>query len=148
MEPILQKRTKIVATVGPASRDPAILRSLLVCGANVLRLNFSHGTPSEHAQVIATARKIAAELGLHVALLQDLPGPKVRTGLLTDGLASVQLERGAPFVITTDDVPGTAQRVSTTYRDLPADVAVGKRLYLQDGTISLIVVSKSATEIE
>ncbi len=85
METTLQKRTKIVATVGPASRDPAILRSLFLSGANVLRLNFSHGTPDEHAVVIANARAISKELGIHTALLQDLPGPKVRTGPLADG---------------------------------------------------------------
>ncbi|MGC1380104.1 MAG: pyruvate kinase [Candidatus Baltobacteraceae bacterium] len=148
MEPILEKRTKIVATVGPASSDPAILRSLFVCGANVLRLNFSHGTPDEHAAVIRNARKISAELGIHTAILQDLPGPKVRTGLLADGLASVYLERGARFAITTEPIAGTAERVSTTYRDLPADVAIGTRLYLQDGQIALQILGKSATEIE
>jgi pyruvate kinase len=148
MEPILQKRTKIVATVGPASCDPAILRSLFICGANVLRLNFSHGAPQEHARVIASARKIAAELRIAAAILQDLPGPKVRTGRLADGAASVQLERGAPFVITTEHVEGTSERVSTTYADLPADVAIGKRLYLQDGQIALLIVGTSATEIE
>jgi pyruvate kinase len=148
MEPILQKRTKIVATVGPASRDPAILRSLFISGANVLRVNFSHGTPEEHARVIASAREISAELGIHTAVLQDLPGPKVRTGLLAEGRASVRLERGARFVITTEPVAGTAERVSTSYRDLPSDVAIGKRLYLQDGQIALLVVGKNATEIE
>jgi pyruvate kinase len=148
VEPILQKRTKIVATVGPASSDPAILRSLFISGANVLRLNFSHGVPEEHARVIASAREISAQLGIHTAILQDLPGPKVRTGRLADGAASVRLERGAQFVITTEDVAGTAHRVSTTYRDLPADVAIGKHLFLQDGQIALLIVGKSATEIE
>jgi pyruvate kinase len=148
MEPLLQKRTKIVATVGPASRDPAILRSLFLSGANVLRVNFSHGTPDEHAEVIASARAISAELGIHTAILQDLPGPKVRTGPLADGRSSVRLERGARFVITSEEVPGTAERVSTSYRDLPADVAIGKRLYLQDGQIALLVVGKTAIEIE
>ena len=148
MESILQKRTKIVATVGPASRDAAILRSLFVSGANVLRLNFSHGTFDEHAQVIAAAREISAELGIYTAILQDLPGPKVRTGALAGGLPSVRLERGARFVITSEPVAGTPQRVSTTYRDLAADVAIGKRLYLQDGQIALLIVGKSATEID
>ena len=148
MEAILQKRTKIVATVGPASRDPAILRSLFVCGANVLRVNFSHGAPEEHAQVIAAARAISAELGIHTAILQDLPGPKVRTGALADGLRSVRLDHGARFTITTEPVAGTAERVSTNYRDLPADVALGNRIYLQDGQIALVVIGKSATEIE
>jgi len=148
IESILQKRTKIVATVGPASRDPAILRSLFVSGANVLRLNFSHGEPEEHAAVIASARKISSELGIHTAVLQDLPGPKVRTGPLADGAASVRLERGASFVITSEPVAGNAQRVSTNYRDLPADVAIGKRLYLQDGQIALLIVGKTANEIQ
>jgi pyruvate kinase len=148
MEPILQKRTKIVATVGPASRDPAILRSLFVSGANVLRLNFSHGTPDEHREVIEAARAISAELGIHTALLQDLPGPKVRTGMLEGGVPSVRLQRGERFTITSEPVAGTAARVSTTYRDLPADVAIGKRVYLQDGQIALLVVGKNATEIE
>lgn len=148
MEPILQKRTKIVATVGPASRDPAILRSLFICGANVLRLNFSHGTPDEHAEVMTNAREISAKLGIHTAVLQDLPGPKVRTGPLADGLATVRLERGARFVITAEPAAGTAERVSSTYADLPADVAIGRRLYLQDGNIALLIVGKSATEIE
>ncbi len=148
MEPILQKRTKIVATVGPASREPAILRSLFVSGANVLRLNFSHGEPEEHATVIDAARKVSAELGIHTALLQDLPGPKVRTGPLAGGVKSVRLERGARFVITSEAVAGTAERVGTTYRDLATDVAIGKRIYLQDGQIALLVVGKNATEIE
>ncbi len=148
MESVLQKRTKIVATVGPASRDPAILRSLFVSGANVLRLNFSHGTPDEHGRVIESARTIADELGIHTALLQDLPGPKVRTGPLAGGAGSVRLERGSRFVITSEAVDGTKDRVSTTYRDLPADVAIGKHLYLQDGQIALLIVGKSATEIE
>jgi pyruvate kinase len=148
VEPIIQKRTKIVATIGPASRDPAIMRSLFVSGANVLRLNFSHGTPDEHAEVIRSARAISAELGIHSALLQDLPGPKVRTGRLAEGLASVHLERGAHFIVTVEDVAGTQERVSTSYRNLPADVAIGNRLYLQDGQITLRIVAKSKTQIE
>jgi pyruvate kinase len=148
MEAILQKRTKIVATVGPASRDRAILRSLFISGANVLRLNFSHGTPEEHAQVLRDARELSGELGIHTAVLQDLPGPKVRTGPLADGAGSVRLERGARFVITTEKVGGTKEQVSTSYRDLPADVSIGKRLYLQDGQIALLIVDKSATQIE
>jgi pyruvate kinase len=148
MEAILQKRTKIIATVGPASRDPAILRSLFVCGTNVLRLNFSHGTPEEHASVVRAAREISAELGIHTALLQDLPGPKVRTGLLAGNAPSVRLERGARFIITTEQVLGTADRAATSYRDLPRDVEVGKRIYLQDGQIALRILGKSAEDIE
>jgi pyruvate kinase len=147
VEPVLLKRTKIVATVGPASHDPAILRSLLVSGANVLRLNFSHGTPDEHATVIASARATSKELGLHIAILQDLPGPKVRTGPLSDGVAAVRLERGATFVLTTRAVVGSKDAVSVSYPDLPSDVAIGKRIYLQDGQIALRIADKNATDI-
>ena len=148
IESILQKRTKIVATVGPASRDPAILRSLFVSGANVLRLNFSHGTPEEHAEVIASARAISAELGIHTAILQDLPGPKVRTGPLADGLHRSDWNAARVSSLRSEPVAGTAERVSTSYRDLAADVAIGKRLYLQDGQIALLIVGKNATDIE
>jgi pyruvate kinase len=148
MEQILQKRTKIVATIGPASRDPHVMRSLFVSGANVIRLNFSHGTPDDHAEVIATARRIANELDIHIAILQDLPGPKVRTGKLRDGLATVRLERGKPFVLTTKDVEGDDTHISVQYKDLPNDVAVGNRIYLQDGQITLRINGKTATDID
>jgi len=148
MEQLLQKRTKIVATIGPASRERNVMRSLFASGTNVARLNFSHGTPQDHAEVIAIVRDIAKELDIHIAILQDLPGPKVRTGKLRDDLASVRLESGSPFVLTTDDVPGDSARISVQYKDLPNDVAVGNRIYLQDGQITLRITGKTATEIE
>jgi pyruvate kinase len=148
MDTVVQKRTKIVATIGPASRDPQTIRSLFLAGANVLRLNFSHGKPEEHAEVIRHARAISRELDIHTAILQDLPGPKVRTGPLRDGVPSIRLERGERFVITSEDVEGTAECVGTTYRDLPADVEIGKRIYLQDGQIAVRVIGKSATDVE
>jgi pyruvate kinase len=141
------KRTKIVATVGPASRDEAILRALLTSGANVLRLNFSHGTPQDHGEIIKSARSLAARLGIFIAILQDLPGPKVRTGELAGGAASVLLERGASFSLTSEHVAGSKDRVSVSYTGLPNDVAVGNRIYLQDGQIALRITAKSATEI-
>ena len=143
----MQKRTKIVATLGPASRHPDIIRSLVIEGANVFRLNFSHGSPQEHGENIENIRKVAADLDRHIAILQDLPGPKVRTGKFEDGVTSVRLERGAPFVLTTQDVLGNAERVSVSYRDLPGDVAAGNRIYLQDGAITLRIQEKSATDI-
>ncbi|MDP9111041.1 MAG: pyruvate kinase, partial [Candidatus Eremiobacteraeota bacterium] len=147
METLLQKRTKIVATIGPASRDPAIMRSLFIAGANVLRLNFSHGTPDEHAEVIRNARAISEELGVHTAILQDLPGPKVRTGKFEDGIASLHLQRGDKLVLTTEDVPGNAARIAVGYKDLPRDVSIGNRIYLQDGSITLRITGKTATDI-
>jgi pyruvate kinase len=135
------KRTKIVATIGPASRDPAMLRSFFLAGVNVVRLNFSHGTHDEHAATIAEVRRIARELDVHVALLQDLPGPKVRTGPFADGISSVRLETGAPFTLTTEDQAGDARHVSASYEGLARDVEVGKRIYLADGSIALRVTA-------
>ena len=133
------KRTKIVATVGPASRDPATLRALFLAGVNVVRLNFSHGTYDEHAATIADVRKVSRELGLYVAILQDLPGPKVRTGGFAEGTDSVTLVNGAPFALTTKDGPGDANGVSVSYEGLARDVEVGTRVYLADGAIALRV---------
>jgi pyruvate kinase len=142
-----RKHTKIVATVGPASRDPETLRALFLEGVNVARLNFSHGTYEEHAAVIADVRRISRELGLHVAILQDLPGPKVRTGTFGDGVSSIHLERGAPFTLTTEQVPGDGRHVSVSYAGLAKDVEVGKRVYLADGTIALRVNEIAGPEI-
>jgi pyruvate kinase len=141
------KRTKIVATVGPASRDPAMLRALFLAGVNVVRLNFSHGTHEEHAATIADVRRVARELGLHVAVLQDLPGPKVRTGAFADGSASVRLESGKPFTLTTEQVPGDAEHVSVSYAGLARDVEVGKRVYLADGSIALRVTAVEGANV-
>ena len=113
--PLAKKRTKIVATIGPASRDPAMMRELFLSGVNVVRLNFSHGTHDEHRAVIEDVRRVSAELGIHVAVLQDLPGPKVRTGPLAAGLSSVILREGQKFTLTTAQVDGTEDRVAVSY---------------------------------
>ena len=143
-----RKRTKIVATIGPASRDPHILRAIVVGGANVMRLNFSHGTHEEHGRTIEDIRMVAADLGVHVAVLQDLPGPKVRTGPLPEGCESVRLERGAAFTLVTHAADGSDREVSVTYPGLPQDVEEGKRLYLADGSIALRITSTSLDRIE
>jgi pyruvate kinase len=140
------KRTKIVATVGPASRDPKILRDMFLAGVNVVRLNFSHGTHDEHASVIADVRRVAAELGAHIAILQDLPGPKVRTGPL-NGVPSIRLEAGMPFTLTTRPVVGSNSTVSVTYPRLPHDVEAGKTIYLQDGAIRLRIEETTDDEV-
>ena len=118
-----------------------MLRSLFLAGVNVVRLNFSHGTYDEHAQTIADVRRITRELQLHVAILQDLPGPKVRTGGFSNGTASVLLEPGASFTLTTEQVPGDREHVSVSYPGLAHDVEVGKRIYLADGSIALRVLA-------
>jgi pyruvate kinase len=107
------RRTKIVATIGPASRDPRVLERLVRAGVNVLRLNFSHGSHEEHAQVVKAARNIEARLGQPLALLQDLSGPKIRTGRVAGG--EIELRDGARLAITTDEsVEGTPELISTT----------------------------------
>ncbi|MBV8602278.1 MAG: pyruvate kinase [Candidatus Eremiobacteraeota bacterium] len=136
----------MVATVGPASRDPQILREMFRSGVNVVRLNFSHGTHDEHRAVIEDVRRTARELDLHIAILQDLPGPKVRTGPL-NGSPSVRLENGAPFTLTTRQEPGSAACVSVSYRELPRDVEAGKSIYLQDGAIALRIDEVTADEV-
>ena len=141
------KRTKIVATIGPASRDPQVLRGLIDLGVDIMRLNFSHGTHAEHAATIADIRRIAGEAGVHVAILQDLPGPKVRTGELAADRPSITLRNGAPFTLTTVPVAGTDERVSVSYAGLAADVEVGKQIYLADGTLVLRILEIAGTEI-
>jgi pyruvate kinase len=137
---ITMRRTKIVATVGPASRDPRMLERLIRAGVNVFRLNFSHGTHEEHLAVVRAARDLGASLHRPVALLQDLSGPKIRTGRVRGN--GVELARGARVAITTDTgVEGTADLISTTYEALPRDVRAGDQILLDDGNLELRVVS-------
>jgi pyruvate kinase len=143
-----RKRTKIVATIGPASRDRATLRALVDAGLNVARLYFSHGTHEEHGATIADVRAVSREAGIPIAILQDLPGPKVRTGTLAGGVPFVPLENGSSFELTTYDVPGTNRGVSASYPGLARDVEVGKLLYLADGAIALRILSKTDDRIE
>ena len=142
------KRTKIVATIGPASRSPETLRALVDAGLNVARLNFSHGTHESHGATIADIRGVAATSGASIAILQDLPGPKVRTGLHAPGVESVPLLRGAAFALVTDEALGSVDGVSVSYAALPRDVEVGKRIYLADGAIALRILDKSDDRID
>lgn len=130
-------KTKIVCTIGPASQSEDRLRALLQAGVDVVRLNFSHGTHEEHAQVIARVRHLARQLQLPIAILQDLAGPKVRIGTFVDG--SVTLQEGEPFTLTTRSVIGSVQEVSVSYLDLPQEVKSGDTLLLADGAVALEV---------
>lgn len=140
------RRTKIVATLGPSSNTPDKIRRLIKAGLNVARLNFSHGTHESHAHHIALVRRIARELGQPVAILQDLQGPKIRTGELTNN-QPVELAAGEQFILTTDECLGTARRVSTTYEYLPADVRAGDRILLSDGLIELRVLTTNGNDV-
>jgi pyruvate kinase len=134
------RKTKIVCTIGPASRSRENLEALVLAGMDVARLNFSHGKREEHATVIQDLREISARLGRPVAILQDLCGPKIRTGALQGG-AAVELVTGAEIVVTIEPVVGNASLISTTYAHLPADVSPGNRILLADGAMELEVLS-------
>ncbi|NPV66046.1 MAG: pyruvate kinase [Anaerolineae bacterium] len=140
------RATKIVATLGPAVDSYESIVRLIQAGMNVARLNFSHGDHAEHARRIELVRRAAAELGQPVAILQDLAGPKMRTGEHLHDEPLV-LKAGQQFTLTTDDVLGTSERVSTTYKALPQDVHPADRILLSDGRIALEVLEKTATEV-
>jgi pyruvate kinase len=139
-------KTKVVCTLGPASQNIECLEKLIQAGMDVARLNFSHGTLEEHFQAIQNAREAGNRTGEHICIMQDLCGPKIRTGKLRDGEA--ELKEGASFTFTIDEVEGDAQRVSTTYRELPLDVKIGDNILLNDGAIKLQVVSKTKTDVK
>jgi pyruvate kinase len=140
------RHTKIVATLGPASSSEPVLDELIAAGVNVFRLNFSHGTHETHAATFARVRAAAERGGRPVAVLQDLSGPKIRTGRLENG-AAIPLSPGQELRIATGDFVGTAGRVSTTYGELARAVHAGQRLLLDDGRIVLQVEATDGTEI-
>lgn len=143
--PLDDRRTKIVCTIGPASSSEAQLRALLAHGMDVARLNFSHGDREQHGEVLRCIRTLAAGLGMPVAVLQDLAGPKVRVGRIAGG--GVALEAGQAFTLTTRLVEGSQDRVSVSYDGLPAEVDAGDTLLLADGTIELRVERVTGDEI-
>jgi pyruvate kinase len=130
-------RTKIVATIGPASRSPEVLRRLIEAGVDVCRLNFSHGTHDEHSEVLADIRRISNEMGQHVAVLQDLCGPKMRLGLLPGDV--VDCRRGDEFTLVTQDASNDPHELTCTYRALPNDLRSGEAVLFADGTVAMIV---------
>ena len=135
----IESRAKIVATLGPATDGEGVLEALIERGVDVVRLNFSHGSQEQHAGRLARVRAVAEALGRPIAVMQDLQGPKIRTGKLVNG-KPVELRRGAELRITTQEVVGTADRVSTTYQSLPRDCRPGDTILLDDGRLRLAVV--------
>ncbi len=134
------KKTKIVATVGPASESEEMLIALAKAGVNVFRLNFSHGSHEEHQVRIDRIKKINREHGFHCAILQDLQGPKIRVGLMEGGNAGVPLESGSRFIFTNEDVVGNSERASTPYDGMYRDVKVGDRILMDDGKLEVKVI--------
>lgn len=139
------RRTKIICTVGPASESAEMLRKLVEAGTDIFRLNFSHGTVSEHQSIIRRIRVVEEETGKPVAILQDLPGPKIRLGVFKDG--SVELHAGERFRLTTEDVPGDHESASVSYAKLPDEVRPGQSILLADGTVEFAVESVAPREI-
>ena len=140
------KKAKILATLGPASRDQAVIESLLLAGANGVRINMSHGTQEEKTEDIRRARAAAKKLNLPMAVLVDLSGPKIRTRQLQGG-QPVTLAAGDLFTLTTQDIVGDNTRVATNYPDLAHVVEPGTRMLLDDGAIALVVESTTRTDV-
>lgn len=140
------RRAKILATLGPASSTPEIIESLINAGMNAVRINMSHGTQAEHVQTIESVRQAARKLNRPMAILVDLSGPKIRTRSLKDA-QPVFLDEGAGFTITSRDIVGNAQEVSTTFTELPSLVAPGARILLDDGALELSVESVSGSDV-
>ncbi len=135
-----------MATLGPATRDPLVLDAIIAAGVDIVRLNFSHGTQADHAALFHQVREAAKRADRHVGVLQDLSGPKIRTGRLATPEPLV-LNAGDPFVIAIGDAPGVPGRVSTTYAELARAVSNGDHLLLDDGRIDLEVESATPSEI-
>ena len=138
---IMKRRTKIVATIGPASSSKEMLKKLIKEGVDVCRLNFSHGSHKDHIEVINTVREIIDEINYPVAILADLQGPKIRVGVVKDN--GVNLVDGEEIIMTTKSLEGTAEKVSITYDTFPQDVRAGERVLVDDGKIMLEVVSSN-----
>ena len=134
----MTRATKIVATLGPASNTPAMLEALMHAGVNVVRLNFSHGKAQDHIDLAARVREAATRVGIEVAIMADLQGPKIRVGKFAEG--RVQLIPGEKFVLDASRVDlGDIQGVGLDYKELPRDVKAGDVLLLNDGLIVLTV---------
>lgn len=139
------RRAKIVCTMGPAVESPEKVAALIAAGMNVARLNLSHGDYSEHAKRLTLVREAAANAKRPVAILVDLQGPKIRLGRFESG--PHELNRGDVLTITTDDIAGTKQRVSTTYKQLPLDCKPGDLILIDDGKVSVEVTKVSGNDV-
>jgi pyruvate kinase len=138
-------RTKIVCTIGPSSESRELVRELINSGMNVARLNFSHGTLEEHSRKIRIIREISEELDIPVAILQDLGGPKIRVGEVSE--PGIVLKPGQSFILTNEQIEGAGNRVSVSYHDLPRVVKEGDMILLSDGFMELVVRRTTESEI-
>lgn len=143
----MPRRTKIVATLGPASDDPNVLSGMIDAGLDVVRLNFSHGQHDEMRRRVASVRDIAAQQGHYVGILADLQGPKIRVASFADGAVTLRVDQDFFIDSTLDEHAGSAAGVGTAYADLQDDLNTGDILMLDDGNISLRVESIDGTRI-
>ena len=139
------KKTKIVATIGPASSSVEVLEQMMLAGMNIARINFAHGDPDSHRQTVANVRTASQQTGKRVAIFGDLPGPKIRIGKLAH--EPVQLERGQRFILQLDPILGDQHRVSVEFPELPHVVKPGDSIFLNDGYIMLKVVAVKGEEV-
>ncbi|MFB3906652.1 MAG: pyruvate kinase [Acidobacteriota bacterium] len=142
---IPSRRTKIVCTLGPSSSSAEQIRALAEAGMDIARLNFSHGTVEEHKARIVVVRTISRELDIPIGILQDLPGPKIRTGRIAGG--EVRLSPGGVVTLTGQDAPGNDKRISVTYPELAKQVSPGQRILIDDGRIELKVAAINEAEV-
>jgi pyruvate kinase len=140
-----KRKTKIVCTIGPSTSSASVIERLITSGMNIARLNLSHGKHSEHSRYIQTVRRLSKRLGMNVAVLIDLPGPKYRIGRLKDGQAI--LKKGVKVVLTTREIEGDATVVPVNLPNLPQDVKVGNTVLLDDGAIQLKALEKKGSEV-
>ena len=141
----VHRRTKIVATIGPATRSVETMTELLAAGVDVFRFNFSHGTRSDHAENVAMAREAGRVAGREVGILGDLPGPKIRLWDVAGGV--IELESGTELTLTTEQVIGTPERITVSWEGLPAAVSPGGEIYMADGRIRLRVADVDGGEV-
>ncbi|KAI4453523.1 pyruvate kinase [Holotrichia oblita] len=139
------RKTKILATLGPASNTVETIKSLIECGMNAARINFSHGTYETHTEVIEKLKQARKELNVPVAMVLDTKGPEIRIKKFAGD--SIYLKQGSTFTITTDDIEGDETRVAVTYSNFPKDLSVGSRVMIDDGLIELKVVKLTDTDI-
>lgn len=141
----ISRKTKIVATVGPVSSSPEMIKKLMMAGVDIFRLNFSHGENSQKLELIQTIRFVSDKLGRQAGILGDLQGPKIRTGKMAgDGM---MLTKGQEVVITTDDILGSNGVIPTIYQSLPQDVHSGSRILLDDGLLELKVLALDGVRV-
>lgn len=142
---LADRRVKIVATIGPATRDPEALEKAIRAGMNVARLNFSHGTHEDHYKVIQHVRRLSKELQAPVTILQDLQGPKIRVGRFEAGF--IEIEKGEKLTITMKNVPGKKGLIPSDFPELAKCVSKGSKILLDDGLLELQVLEVQGDEV-